>query len=328
MYSPNNFDVIVVGISGGKDSTALLLHLVFESGISRDRILPVFMDTGNEDPLTYAYVDLLAGVVGPIVRIVPPRNFWELAAHKQRFPGVKSRFCTQLLKIHPSQFFGAQLADLGVNSAKAVGVRNAEGAASNDRGSAEEWDHDCFVLPGDPERRPYVLPIWRPIVSWSDDQVWAIHRRCIDFDQWLAMLQADPKLSADHKRLIADKARDRGNLPANPLYFMGAARVGCFPCIMSRKQEIRAMARFRPERIEEIEREEERIDSTFFGPRFVPDSHKSKKVLVSDGRIVGVPTIRDVVRWSRTRRGGRQYEFDFDLYDDAGSACRVGGHCE
>ena len=48
-----------IGCSGGKDSTALLLWAIFESGYSRDSLDVSFCDTGNEAPATYDYISYL-----------------------------------------------------------------------------------------------------------------------------------------------------------------------------------------------------------------------------------------------------------------------------
>ncbi|HXK58228.1 MAG TPA: hypothetical protein PLZ16_16445 [Gammaproteobacteria bacterium] len=61
------FDFVVAGLSGGKDSTALALWLVFESGVDRAKIKFQTADTHNEDPLTYAFLDYLREIVGEIV---------------------------------------------------------------------------------------------------------------------------------------------------------------------------------------------------------------------------------------------------------------------
>lgn len=62
--------------------------------------------------------------------------------------------------------------------------------------------------------------VWRPLIAWSEQQVIDIHRR--------------------------------HGLQPNPLYLMGASRVGCWPCIHARKNEIKLVADTDPARIAEI----------------------------------------------------------------------------
>ena len=54
-----------VGISGGKDSGAVLLWLVYESGIPKHKINATFCDTGNEHEWTYQQVDMLSQKAHP-----------------------------------------------------------------------------------------------------------------------------------------------------------------------------------------------------------------------------------------------------------------------
>lgn len=46
---------IIVSVSGGKDSTAMLLKALEEH--PREQIMPVFCDTGWEHPAVYEYLD-------------------------------------------------------------------------------------------------------------------------------------------------------------------------------------------------------------------------------------------------------------------------------
>ncbi len=71
---------------------------------------------------------------------------------------------------------------------------------------------------------------WRPLIAWTEDDVIAIHQR-------------------------------HGVRPA-PLYLQGASRVGCWPCIFSRKSEIKLIADIDPARIDEIEALEAEVTAT------------------------------------------------------------------
>lgn len=87
----------------------------------------------------------------------------------------------------------------------------------------------------------------------------------------------------------------RNGLAPNPLYLRGASRVGCWPCIFARKAEIENIAKVDPEQIERIEELENELTAK---------AGEQRSFFHRDGLI----TIADVVRWSRTARGGRQYE--------------------
>lgn len=143
--------------------------------------------------------------------------------------------------------------------------------------------------------------VWRPLIAWSEDDVIAIHKR-------------------------------HGVRP-NPLYLLGATRVGCWPCIFARKSEIKLIAEIDPQRIEAIEALEAEVADlarsrnlakgttleerghhapTFFHTK----SHKTEQK--------GMLPIREAVQWSRTSRGGRQLE----LLEDAPEGCARWGLCE
>ncbi|HVB44490.1 MAG TPA: phosphoadenosine phosphosulfate reductase family protein [Streptosporangiaceae bacterium] len=89
----------VLGISGGKDSSALAIHL-------RDRIPQMeyfFCDTGSELPETYDFLLRLEAALGkPIARLNAERNFdhW-LQVYQGALPSPQMRWCTKNLKIKP-----------------------------------------------------------------------------------------------------------------------------------------------------------------------------------------------------------------------------------
>jgi len=265
----NDYNIVHLGISGGKDSTAALLWLINESGCPREKIRVTFCDTGNEHQFTYDYIAMLSEKVFPVEMIKPLLDFYELAKKKGRFPSVKARFCTQELKIFPSQRYVLVLMRDGAKILLLTGVRASESAK---RAELPEFEWDDF----------YACDMYRPLLKWSLDDVWA----------FLA----------------------KYSIPRNPLYDLGATRVGCLPCIMSRKAEIRMIAKNFPERIDMIRRAETdtgRI-STFYPRKYVPLGYRSLEITTHDGEIMRVPTIDDVVSWSKTARGGRNYNFDFD----------------
>tara|TARA_Y100000310_G_scaffold233986_1_gene236887 strand:- start:219 stop:1016 length:798 start_codon:yes stop_codon:yes gene_type:complete len=100
----------------------------------------------------------------------------------------------------------------------------------------------------------------------------------------------------------------RHGLAPNPLYLRGASRVGCFPCIHARKKEIAFVAEDSPERINIIRGLERENGYTFF--------QGSRERLRID----------DVVLWSKTTRGGRQFELFDSTEEDAG--CMRWGLCD
>jgi len=261
-----------VGVSGGKDSGAVLLWMVHKSGIPREKINATFCDTGNEHEYTYEQVRMLSEKVHPIEVLQPVKPFFDLCLSKGSFPSAKRRFCTQVLKIHPSQDHIGKLLKEHEAVVAVSGVRANE---SHDRSKLPEWDYSGELL----------TYSWRPILSWTIEDVIAIH--------------------------------DEYGVPMNKLYAMGARRVGCWPCVMSVKAEIRNIALNFPERIEQIRKLEADIEGvpngvgkTFFAYDKVPERFRTKPYTTKDGQEIKVACIDDVVRWSMTGKRAKGHYLD------------------
>lgn len=89
----------ILSLSGGKDSTALAIHM-------RGRIPNmeyIFCDTGEELTETYEYLDKLEAYLGsPIIRLNPERPFAHyLELYRGVLPDPRTRWCTRMLKIKP-----------------------------------------------------------------------------------------------------------------------------------------------------------------------------------------------------------------------------------
>lgn len=273
---------VVASISGGKDSAAMSLWLT-EQGIEHQR---VFADTGWESDVTYAYIrDVLEPKIGPIHWLIPEMQMEELCTKKGMFPSRIRRWCTEKLKVIPIRNFIRELGGPVVNT---VGIRAGESEA---RSKLPEWewsnDWDAWI--------------WRPLMSWSFDDVVAIHKR--------------------------------HGLEPNPLYIRGAQRVGCWPCIFARKAEVRMISERDPARIQRIyslentvaHEAEARLRAK--GESLEAKGHHAptffQKWDEGDGHGTMWP-IAKVVEWAQTSRGGRQKEL-FALEADG---CMRWGLCD
>lgn len=272
---------VVASVSGGKDSAALSLHLR-ELGIEHDR---VFLDTGWEHPATYEYLrGDLERVLGPITWLRAERQMADLIRHKGMFPSKQRRYCTQELKVRPMQRHLNAMVAAGQDVINAVGIRHAESAA---RAQLGEWEWS----------EGFECEVWRPLVSWSEADVIAIHKR--------------------------------HGLKPNPLYLRGAERVGCWPCIYARKSEVRLLAAVDPERVEMLRRLEADVTDAQRA-RAERDGKEPRGPAAwfqaPLGRTGECWPIDRVVAWSRTSRGGRQFEmFAADPRDEG---CMRWGLCE
>lgn len=105
--------------------------------------------------------------------------------------------------------------------------------------------------------------IERPLYDWTAEQVFDMH----------AKYELEP----------------------NPLYTLGASRVGCFPCIMINHGELRRLSITLPEVWDRAEQLEAAAHGrSMFPPNYIPERFCSRVVTAKDGRIVRVPTLADV----------------------------------
>lgn len=271
---------IVVSASGGKDSTACLL-LAKELGFAEQA---VFADTGWEAPETYAYLDLLERRVGiPIARVHPERDMIAAIRRRSGFPARRQRWCTRELKLHPlAKWIQDQELVTGDDYAMAVGVRAGESESRAKMGPVEEQDKMGWA--------------WRPILTWTIEDVLLMHRR--------------------------------HDVPVNPLYQVGYSRVGCFPCIMSGREDLRVLADHAPERIDLIEQLEhemtvQRAEKNAEQPgRYAHPEATFFQTRYADGPPM---RIREQIAWAQADRGGRQLPM-FKEPPDGG--CFRWGLCE
>lgn len=281
--------LVVANVSGGKDSTALSLHLT-ELGIEHRR---VFADTGWEHADTYRYLDEAEKVIGPIDRVTPLLPMASLIRKKGMFPGRMHRYCTTELKIKPINAYMATV-DPEWTAIVAVGIRADESAK---RAKLGEWEHDGNAM----ERW-----MWRPLIAWSLDDVIAIHRR--------HGLAPNPLYLRGASRvgcwpcLYARKSEIRLVAQESP------ERIDEIRDLESDLHEVRGWRL---------------CDATYAAKakarNFLAPSFFTTKVGKRDeARTVGMP-IDDAVSWSRTARGGKQVEL-FDADPDAG--CMRWGLCE
>lgn len=305
----------IISVSGGKDSTALLLLAIERQP---DNLSAVFADTGNEHELTYEYVRYLNDHVFPIrtvradftdriagkkqyvltkwaekgvpqsaidraaAALVPTGiPFLDLCIWKGRFPSSRAAFCSEELKRNPIINQVQQpLLDAGDDVVSWQGVRRDESLRRSLLAETELKK----VYPNGSELWNY-----RPILEWTADDCFAMHR----------------KHGVKH----------------NPLYEMGMGRVGCMPCINCRKDELLEISKRFPEVIDRIEQWEwavkeasKRQAATFFtAPSDDPEWSSTQ-------------TIRVFVEWSKTARGGKQ--FDFLRMDDGPACTSIYGLCE
>jgi 3'-phosphoadenosine 5'-phosphosulfate sulfotransferase (PAPS reductase)/FAD synthetase len=327
----------VLSISGGKDSTAMLLL-----AIERDtpNMQAVFADTGHEHPLTYEYVAYLNAEVFPIrtiradytkqlegrrrmmQRVIAGEHkervgskyewtpeiarealeylhttgvpFLDMCLVHGRFPSTRVRFCSSELKRDPMiQQVQRPLLLEGCDVVSWQGVRADESIARR-----ELPERECK------EVHPVTgAEMWnyRPILQWTVDDVFAMHRK--------------------------------HGIEPNPLYKLGMGRVGCMPCIHANKAEILEISRRFPEEFERVAKWESiirKVSKTSSATFFAMDKTGHVDGATSLDMTAEKCGIEAVVEWAKTARGGKQYDmFRVHGEDDDGPLCTsLYGLCE
>lgn len=303
----------IVSVSGGKDSTALLLLAIERQ---TENLQAVFADTGHEHEQTYEYVQYLNDNVFPIRTIkadfseqiarkreyvknkwpekgisqetidralqvlYPTGNpFLDLCIWKGRFPSTKARFCSEELKRNPIiEQVQIPLLDQGDTIWSWQGVRADESAARRNLLELEEVGGGLWN--------------YRPILQWTAQQCFDMHKK--------------------------------HGIKHNPLYEQGMGRVGCMPCIHARKDELLEISKRFPDEIERVARWE----------KIVQQASKTGTATLLNAGIPGLSNeeaekannIYQMVEWSKTSKGRSQYDF---LRMQEGPSCSsIYGLCE
>jgi 3'-phosphoadenosine 5'-phosphosulfate sulfotransferase (PAPS reductase)/FAD synthetase len=312
----------IISVSGGKDSTALLLLAIERQP---DNMQAVFADTGHEHPHTYEYVQYLNDKVFPIrtvkadfakdierkrgfvatkwreqgvaedvvlraiATLQPTGNpFLDLCIWKGRFPSTKARFCSEELKRNPIiEQVQAPLIDAGDDVISWQGVRADESLARRNLVEMESkatWPNGA------------TLWNYRPILKWTAEECFAMHKK--------------------------------HGIKHNPLYEQGMGRVGCMPCIHARKDELLAISQRFPEEIERVAEWE----------RIVAQASKRQAATFFSGDLGHKPTpeeavaafnIHSMINWSKTSRGKNNFDlFRTDSIEPGQLCSSIYGLCE
>ena len=297
----------IVSVSGGKDSTAMLLLAIERK---TENLQAVFADTGHEHQMTYEYIQYLSDKIIPIrtvkadftraiegkrktvetkwreegisedkigraLEVLKPTGipFLDGCIAHGRFPGAMVRWCSDELKTQPVYYQVLEpLLNAGDDVVEWHGVRADE---SRKRSCLTEREFKKAYDTG-AERW-----IYRPILSWTAEQCFEMHKK--------------------------------HGIDPNPLYKLGMSRVGCMPCIHVRKSELNEISNRFPEEIERVSDWE----------KIVKQASKQDKgcFAVVDGCF----GIKKTCEWAKTTRGNK----NFDMFSgDAPSCSSVYGLCE
>lgn len=275
---------IIVFFSGGKDSQAALIWAINKYGIKNCEA--VTMDTVWENPITYIHIAEVAKQIGIELIVLNSKKydgFIDMAKKKGRFPSTKARFCTEELKVKPAiDYILSQTENL-------IAI---EGIRADESASRSKMKQDCtyFKYYFEPyQTNSIIVETFEAKEFLNANQ----QKKLNTAKERLAKGKEDPKFYTYRKKDVfiwckmynCDKFRpffyetafdvidyilQNGQVP-NPLYYKGAKRVGCFPCIMASLGEIKMIIELFPEMWQRLKDAENFLNGrTFFPPKYIP----------------------------------------------------------
>lgn len=191
----------VLGLSGGKDSAALAIHLRDNYPSLHEKVEYFFTDTGAELQEVYDFLDKLEAYLGKeIKRLSPERDFehW-LKIHNNYLPSPRQRWCTSMMKIKPFERF------VGTDPVVTyIGIR----ADENREGYVSQKENIQAVFPfiEDGLIRADIFRILENTVGIPEYYRWRSRSGCYFCffqrqDEWLGLKREHPDLFAEAVRI-------------------------------------------------------------------------------------------------------------------------------
>lgn len=264
---PHDYDTVIVAFSGGKDSQACVLHLL-DMGI-RPELWHHDVDGGPDEPepelrwdwpVTRSYCRAFAeafglpiyfswrvgGITGELLkendRTKPVRyekpdgtigqggGITGAISTRRRFPqlgaSLLTRWCSSVSKI--DVFSVAMAGQERFRGKRVLVVTGERGEESSNRAQYEQFEFHRNHQPGPRAQRH--VDHWRPILRWSEAQVWEIIRK--------------------HR------------VAPHPCYLIGLGRASCMTCVFLGKDDLATVNAIAPDRIDTIGRMEKSFGCT------------------------------------------------------------------
>ena len=291
----------IVSVSGGKDSTATLL-LAIERGVPD--LQACFADTGNEHPATYDYVDYLEQATGIKIRRVKAGFAMRIAKKREYIvthwekDGVDPEHIKEALDILVVS--GNPFLDMCLWKGRIPSVR------------ARFCTDELKVGPITDQVMLPAVSQYDRVISWqgvrADESLSRSKLPESDVGD-LGEINYRPILSWTAE--MAFEQHRKHGIKWNPLYEQGMRRVGCMPCVLVSKGELREIAKRFPEQLDRIERWEILVSkaSKRGSPTWL-DGRIPARLLDDDNIKPETHGMSFARKWAGTARGGRQEMFD------------------
>ena len=289
----------ILHTSGGKDSGAMVLFALELAERYGMEFECLFADTGNEHEITLEYLHefaLRTGVKITWVKADFSANIAKRRLFVEKSDGYADDVRERVLQhLHPT---GNPFLDLCLWKGRFPSATKRYCTVELKILTAREQYIDPLLDAG------HIVESWQGVRAEESAERAALPKRSVE-DEGLTIVR--PLLRWPVAKVLA--IHRRHNVPMNPLYKLGMFRVGCMPCIMARKDEIYRIASRFPHHIDRIREWEWLVSqvskiggSTFFHKDGMSDEVKSSQELIA--RESGID---GMVRWSKTKYGGRQY---------------------
>lgn len=249
----NDYDVILVNSSAGKDSQAMLTHLVgladqadrilnWDQPPVRSRMIVVHANLGRAEwPGTLELAREQADFYSiPFEVVAREQQLIEQIEARGMFPSSTARYCTSDNKTSQVAKLMTRLAnewrekhgpDAQIRILNCLGIRAQESPA---RAKKVPFGLD---RPASNGRR--WVDRWLPIFEWTEDEVWTLIHA--------------------------------SGVPYHPAYDEGMPRLSCVFCVLAGERELVLAARLNPDLAREYVALEKRIDHTFQNKRSMAD---------------------------------------------------------
>lgn len=293
----------ICSVSGGKDSTALYCLMIEYFG---ENFLPVFADTGHEHPVTVNYVRNLHIMAGGPPVIIVKADFTKHIERK-RLRLLRGRDAKTVADVRKNYQLSLNMKPTG-NAFLDMMLWKGRAPSTKAQFCTEHlklWPIKFYLDRNFPGREYVMFTGIRAGESRNRAK-----KQPFSLNTFYDCQQVFPLLYESAEDIFT--YLESKGVPPNPLYALGFHRVGCFPCIHSRKDELAALPDWAWDRLEWYERT---LSSTWFPPGIIPGNP-------------GLTRISEVRNWCLTSRGGKQFDLFRGGAEDAPSCMTEWNICE